>query len=165
MGFNVLNKLSEKCDINITHSKFDAFYGTGTIKGKQVVLVKPQTYMNLSGNSVIKFKKFYKISAEQIIVIYDDMDLSIGDIRIRKQGSSGSHNGMKSVIENLQTEEFARVRVGIGAPEYKGDAVNYVIGPIPKKEKEILDDAVSKATEAVVYILENGIDAAMNKYN
>lgn len=121
--------------------------------------------MNLSGNSIIKFKKFYKIANNQIIVIYDDMDLPVGEIRIRKKGSSGSHNGMKSVVENLHTEEFTRVRVGIGSPEYKGDAINYVIGAVPKKELEILDEATSEAAEAVCEILENGIDNAMNKFN
>jgi len=137
----------------------------GEIKGSQVILIKPQTYMNLSGNSIIKFKKFYKIANNQIIVIYDDMDLPVGEIRIRKKGSSGSHNGMKSVVENLHTEEFTRVRVGIGSPEYKGDAINYVIGAVPKKELEILDEATSEAAEAVCEILENGIDNAMNKFN
>lgn len=137
----------------------------GNISNEKVILLKPQTYMNLSGNSLIQFKNFYKISNEEIIVIYDDVDLEVGDLRIRKQGSSGSHNGMKSVIENLKTEQFIRIRIGIGMPENKEDMINYVIGHIPKKEKEILDETTTKAKDAILEILENGIDVAMNKFN
>ena len=165
MGFDVINELSKECDIEVSKSKFDAFYGMGEINGKKVILIKPQTYMNLSGESVIKFKKFYKISNKNIIVIYDDIDLGIGDLRLKAKGSSGSHNGMKSVIQNLNTEEFIRVRVGIGTPENKGDMINYVIGQIPKREREILDKAIEKAKDSVIEVLENGIDMAMNKFN
>jgi len=165
MGFNVINRISEKCDIKITHSKFDALYGMGNIKNKQVILIKPQTYMNLSGNSIIKFKKIYKVSDDQIIVIYDDIDLKVGDIRVRKKGGAGTHNGMKSVIESLNTEDFSRIRVGIGEPEYKDDIINYVLGTIPEKEKEILDGAISKAADAVVQILKSGVESSMNEYN
>ena len=165
MGFDVINELSKECDIKVSKSKFDAFYGMGEINGKKVILVKPQTYMNLSGESIIKFKKFYKISNKNIIVIYDDIDLKLGDIRLKAKGSSGSHNGMKSVIENLNTQDFIRVRVGIGAPEHKDDMINYVIGQIPKREREILDESITRAKNSIVEILENGIDTAMNKFN
>ena len=165
MGFDVINELSKKCDIKVSKSKFDAFYGMGEIKGEKVILIKPQTYMNLSGESVIKFKKFYKISNKNIIIIYDDIDLSLGDIRLKAKGSAGSHNGMKSVVENLNTQEFIRVRVGIGTPENKDDMINYVIGQIPKREREILDESICKAADSVIEILENGIDSAMNKFN
>jgi len=165
MGFDVINELSKQCDIKVSKSKFDAFYGMGEINSKKVILVKPQTYMNLSGESIIKFKKFYKISNKNIIVIYDDIDLKLGDIRLKAKGSSGSHNGMKSVIENLNTEEFIRIRVGIGSPENKEDMINYVIGQIPKRERGILDQSIEKAKNSVIEILENGIDIAMNKFN
>ena len=165
MGFDVINELSKECDIKVSKSKFDALYGMGEIDSKKVILVKPQTYMNLSGESIIKFKKFYKISNKNIIVIYDDMDLKIGDIRLKAKGSAGSHNGMKSVIENLNTEEFIRIRVGIGTPENKDDMINYVIGQISKREREILDNSIIKAKDSVIEILENGIDIAMNKFN
>ena len=165
MGFDVINKLSKECDIKVSKSKFDALYGMGEINGKKVILVKPQTYMNLSGESIIKYKKFYKISNKNIIVIYDDIDLKLGDIRLKAKGSSGSHNGMKSVVENLNTQDFIRVRVGIGAPEHKEDMINYVIGQIPKREREILDVSIKKAKDSVIEILENGIDTAMNKFN
>ena len=165
MGFDVINEISKKYDIKVSKSKFDALYGMGEINKKKVILVKPQTYMNLSGESIIKFKKFYKISNKDIIVIYDDIDLDLGSIRLKPKGGPGTHNGMKSVVENLNTEEFIRVRVGIGKPENKVDMINYVIGAIPKREKEILEKSIKLAAESVIDILENGIDDAMNKFN
>ena len=165
MGFDVINQITNITGIKVTKSKFNALYGMGEIKGKKVILVKPQTYMNLSGESIIEFKKYYKISNKDIIVIYDDIDLDIGSIRIKPKGSSGTHNGMKSVVENLKTEDFIRVRVGIGSPENKEDIINYVIGAISKKEREKLEKSVEKAAQSVIEILENGIDIAMNKYN
>lgn len=165
MGFDVINEISDKCNIKVSKSKFDALYGMGEINGKKVILVKPQTYMNLSGESIIKFKKFYKISNKEIIIIYDDIDLAVGDIRLKPKGGAGTHNGMRSVLQNLNTEDFIRVRVGIGTPENKEDMINYVIGAIPKREKEILDESVKRASESVLEILQNGIDVAMNKFN
>lgn len=137
----------------------------GTMENEKIILLKPQTYMNLSGESVIKFKNFYKIPYENVIVIYDDIDLDVGEIRIRKKGSAGTHNGMKSVIEHLSTENFPRVRVGIGRPEGRISLTDYVIGKIPKTEIEDLNKGVEKATEAVKELIKNGIDVAMNKYN
>lgn len=165
MGFDVINELSKSTDIKVSKSKFDAFYGMGEINSKKVILVKPQTFMNASGDSIIKFKKFYKISNKNIIVIYDDIDLNIGDIRLKAKGGPGTHNGMKSVVENLNTEEFIRVRVGIGTPKYKDDMINYVLEQIPKREREILDKSIIKAKDSIIEILENGIDRAMNKFN
>lgn len=165
MGFDVINKISKKCDIKVSKSKFDALYGMGEIENNKVILVKPQTYMNLSGESVIQFKKFYKISNKNIIIIYDDIDLNIGDIRLKAKGGPGTHNGMKSVVQNLNTEDFIRVRVGIGAPENKSDMINYVIGPIPKREQEVLESSTEKAAESIIEILKSGIDVAMNKFN
>lgn len=165
MGFDVINKLTNITGIKVLKSKFNALYGMGEINGKKVILVKPQTYMNLSGESVVQFKKYYKISNKNIIIIYDDIDLNIGTIRLKPKGSSGTHNGMKSVVNNLQTEEFIRIRIGIGTPENKEEMINYVIGTIPKKEKEILEGSIEKAARSVIEVLENGIDIAMNKYN
>ena len=165
MGFDVINKITELTGIKVLKKKFNALYGMGEINGNKVILVKPQTFMNLSGESVKEFKKFYKISNKNIIVIYDDIDLAIGDIRLKPKGGSGTHNGMRSVVENLNTEDFIRVRVGIGTPENKEDMINYVIGAIPKREREILEKTIAKAAESVIEILDNGIDVAMNKYN
>lgn len=165
MGFDVINEITNITGIKVSKSKFNALYGMGEINNKKVILVKPQTYMNLSGESIIQFKKFYKISNKNIIVIYDDIDLKLGQIRLKAKGSSGTHNGMKSVIENLKTEEFIRIRIGIGTPENKEDIINYVIGAIPKREKEVLNKSIEKAAQSVIEILENGIDIAMNKFN
>lgn len=165
MGFDTINKLSKKNDIEVNKSKFKGLYGTGIIQDKKVILLKPQTYMNLSGESVIDAINFYNINPEEIIIIYDDIDTEKGNIRIRKKGGPGSHNGMKSVVENIQTTNFGRIRVGIGQPEYKNDMINYVIGKISEEEQKILQEGVDKAAEAVEEILKSGIDIAMNKFN
>ena len=165
MGFNVINKIAEEYGIEICKKKFDALIGEGIIENKKVILIKPQTYMNLSGKSIIQVVNFYKLEMEDIVVIYDDIDTDIGKIRIRKKGKAGSHNGMKSVIEELKSENFARIRVGIGKPEFKNDMINYVIGAIPEEEIKSLDEGTTKAKNAVIELLKNGIDAAMNKFN
>ena len=133
------------------------------IEGKKVILLKPQTFMNLSGESVKEVVDFYKIEHNDIIVIYDDMDVDLGTIKIRKKGGPGSHNGMKSVVQYLGTD-FARIRVGIGKPEDE-DFIRYVIGPIPEEEKEMLDKSTTTAKDAVVEIIKSGVDNAMNKFN
>ena len=165
MGFNVINKIAKEYGIEINKKKFDALIGEGTIEGKKVILLKPQTYMNLSGKSIIQVVNFYKISIENVCVIYDDVDIDIGKIKIRKKGSSGLHNGMKSVIEELHSEEFPRIRVGIGKPELKNDMINYVIGEIPEEQLTALNEGVEKAKDALIEILKNGIDTSMNKFN
>lgn len=165
MGFDVINKLSEKFDIKVNKTKFKALYGTGVIDGEKVVLVKPQTYMNLSGESVQEFVNFYKIENDKILVIYDDIDTEPGKIRIRKTGGPGTHNGMKSVVGCLNSEKFARVRVGIGMPKFKGDLINYVIGHIPEGEYDELQKGINLAAEAVESIVKIGIDKTMNLYN
>ena len=165
MGFNTINKLAQKYNIKITKTKYEGLYETGEIEGQKVILIKPQTYMNLSGNCVKQFVDFYKIEKENILVIYDDMDIEPGTIKIRKKGSAGGHNGMKSIIQMLGTEEFPRIRIGIGRPEHNGDEINYVIGAIPKEEIPKLEEGTEKAKEAIIEILKNGIDKAMNKFN
>ena len=165
MGFDAINEVAEKNNINITKSKFKGLYETGIIQGKKVILLKPQTYMNLSGESIKEVVNFYNIEPKEIIVIYDDIDIEKGKIKLRKKGGAGSHNGMKSVVEELNTTDFARIRVGIGQPEFKSDMINYVIGKVPEDEQKILKEGTHKAAEAVEEILKNGIDIAMNKFN
>ena len=165
MGFNTINKIAKQQKIEVNKTKFHGLYETTIIEGKKVILVKPQTFMNLSGNCVQEFVNFYKIEKNNIIVIYDDMDIEPGEIKIRKKGSAGGHNGMKSIIQMLGTEEFARIRIGIGRPEHNGDEINYVIGAIPEEEIPKLDGGVEKAKEAIFEIIKNGIDSAMNKFN
>ena len=165
MGFNVINKLSDKYGIEVNKKKFKSLFGMGEIEGKKVILLKPQTYMNLSGEAVRECMDFYKIKPEELIVIYDDVDTDLGNVRIRIKGSAGTHNGMKSVIENISTEEFARIRVGIGKPEDGEDMISYVIGAIKEEDKEGLEKGVEKAFEAVVISLKENIDIAMNRLN
>ena len=165
MGFDTINEIAKRNNIIISKTKFKGLYEIGIIQGSKVILLKPQTYMNLSGESVREIVDFYNISLEEIIVIYDDIDVEKGNIKIRKKGGPGSHNGMKSIIENLNSTEFGRVRVGIGQPEFKNDMVNYVIGKVPKEEIEILVQGTKKAAEAVEEIIKHGIDSAMNKFN
>ncbi len=165
MGFNAINKIAEKYEIEMKKTKFNGIYGSGNIEGEKVILVKPQTYMNLSGKCAKEFFEFYKIEKEKMIIIYDDMDVEPGKIKIRKQGSAGSHNGMKSIISEIQTQEFPRIRIGIGRPTHEHDQINYVIGHVPEEELRKLEEGVEKAKEAVIDILQKGMDHAMNKFN
>ena len=165
MGFNTINKIAEKYGIEINKKKFDSLYGEGFIENEKVILLKPQTYMNLSGKAIVQVVNFYKIPLGNVCVIYDDMDIKPGEIKIRKKGGPGSHNGMKSVVAELNSEEFPRIRVGIGTPKFKDDSINYVIGAIPEDEVKSLDEATTKAQEAMISILKDGIDNAMNKFN
>ncbi len=165
MGFNVINKIAKQYEIEVTKKKFQGLYGTGNIEGEKVILLKPQTFMNLSGISIQEILKFYKLGVEQLIVIYDDIDVEPGIIRLRKAGGAGTHNGMKSVVHELNTQNFKRVRVGIGMPEKKEDLIEYVIGAISDEDKEKLEKGIELAKEAVIEIVKNGIDIAMNKFN
>lgn len=165
MGFDVINLIAKKNNIEVNKNKFNGLYGSGIIENEKVILLKPQTFMNLSGNSIIQFVNFYKIELDHIIIICDDLDTDIGKIRIRKKGGPGTHNGMKSTVEALNSQDFARVRVGIGMPENKNNLIEYVIGYIPNDEYKSLQEGVKKATKAVCEIVKSGIDIAMNKFN
>ena len=165
MGFDVINKLANKYDIGVNKKQFQALCGTGSIEGEKVMLVKPQTYMNESGESIIQFVNFYKVEFDKIIVIYDDMDVDEGTIKIRKKGGPGTHNGMKSIVKKLNSQNFARIRVGTGKTEKTSDLINFVIGKLKDEEYEKLKPGISLAVEAIQTILTNGIDNAMNKLN
>ena len=165
MGFDTINQIAKNNNIQITKNNFKGLWESTIIQNQKVILLKPQTYMNLSGESVKEVAEFYNLKPEEIIVIYDDIDIEKGHIKIRKKGGAGSHNGMKSVVEELQSTDFARIRVGIGQPEFKSDMINYVIGKVSQEEQEILQQGVEKAAKAVEEILKNGIDIAMNKFN
>ena len=164
MGFDTINQIAKNNNIQITKNKFKGLCESTIIQNQKVILLKPQTYMNLSGESVKEVVEFYNLKPEEIIVIYDDIDIEKGHIKIRKKGGAGSHNGMKSVVEELQSTDFARIRVGIGQPEFKSDMINYVIGKVSQEEQKILQQGVEKAAKAVEEILKNGIDIAMNKF-
>lgn len=165
MGFNVINKVAKQYEIEVTKSKFKGLYGTGSIEGEKVILLKPQTYMNLSGESIREILQFYKIEIEQLVVIYDDIDIEPGVIKIKKAGGAGTHNGMKSVVHELNTQNFKRIRVGIGMPKQKENLIEYVLGEISEEDKEKLEQGTELAKEAVIEVIKNGIDKAMNKFN
>lgn len=164
MGFLTIDLLAEEYDIKVDKLKFKSLVGEGRIAGQRVLLMKPQTYMNLSGEAVREALAFYKIEPEELIVIYDDIDIPTGTFRIRKKGSAGTHNGMRSVVHQIQSDQFPRIRVGIGS-EKKVDLINYVTGGVSKGERELLEDALVKSAKAAACIVEKGIDKAMNEYN
>lgn len=164
-GFQCIDYLSALYRIPVTKARFKSLTGEGIIQGKKVVLLKPQTYMNNSGEAVKAAADFYKIETGNIVVIYDDADLEPGVIRIRRKGSSGTHNGMKSIIYHLQTDEFPRFRIGIGKPFDNQDMVSYVLGKHNEDEQRIMNEVIEKTAMAVGVFLAAGIETAMSKYN
>lgn len=166
IGFEVIDYLADKYNIKITKLKFKGIYGEMNIGNEKVYLVKPQTYMNLSGDCIREFKSFYKIPDEHIIIINDDIDIDAGKLRVRAKGSAGTHNGLKSVIYQLQSDNFPRIRVGVGAPRSKSyDLADYVLGRFTKDEIPVMEKAIINAADAAVEIVKSGIDKAMNIYN
>lgn len=164
-GFIAIDKLANKYNIEITKEKHKALIGTGIIEGEKVVLVKPQTFMNLSGEAAYEVMNFYKEELKNFIVIFDDIDLPVGSIRIKERGSAGTHNGVKSIVHELGTQEFKRVKVGIGKPNGKMDLVSYVLGKFSKEEFNEIEKSTDKAVNAVEIIIKDGIAKAMNDYN
>ncbi|MDO4966178.1 MAG: aminoacyl-tRNA hydrolase [Lachnospiraceae bacterium] len=166
IGFDVIDVLADKYNIDVTTIKHKALTGKGIIEGNKCILVKPQTYMNLSGESLIDVCQYYKIDVEtELIVIYDDIALDVGAIRVRKKGSAGGHNGMKSIIQNLSTENFMRIRMGVGEKPKGYDLADYVLGHFTNQERDLMDKASITATEAIKVIMSDGIDKAMGAYN
>ncbi|MCR5269086.1 MAG: aminoacyl-tRNA hydrolase [Lachnospiraceae bacterium] len=166
VGFDVIDVLADKYQIPMDMKKHRAICGKGMIEGEKVILAQPQTFMNLSGLSILELVSYYKIDpASELIIVYDDIDLEPGQIRIRKRGSAGGHNGMKSVIGGLNTQDFIRIRMGVGDKPKQYDLADYVLGHFTKEEREVVDEAVIRATEAIHMILTDGVDQAMNRFN
>lgn len=163
IGFEAVDYIADKYNIELNRIKFKGIFGEGMINGKKTILLKPTTYMNLSGESIREVVNFYKISNEDIIVIYDDISLEVGRLRIREKGSHGGHNGIRSIIANLSTDVFPRVKIGVGGP--KGDLVSHVLGKFSKDEIDILREAIQATSEAVATILISDTKEAMNKFN
>ncbi len=166
IGFEVIDYLSSLYNISIKKLKHKALIGEGNINGHKVVLVKPQTFMNLSGESVRELKEWYKLEDINIIIIYDDISLEVGRMRIRAKGSDGGHNGIKSIIYQLNSDVFPRIKLGVGQPlhsEY--DLADYVLGKFTEEEKTDVIDTVKGAADAVSMIIDEGTSVAMNKYN
>ena len=165
VGFMTIDYLANKYDIDVRKSKFKSLYGQGEISGHKVMLIKPQTYMNNSGEAVRDLRNFYKFDIDKLIVIYDDIDIDFGTIRIRKKGSAGSHNGMKSIIYQIQDDKFPRIKVAIGKKPEKRELANFVLSGFSKEEVNILEDEIRLASEGIEIILKEDIDKAMNKCN
>jgi peptidyl-tRNA hydrolase, PTH1 family len=164
VGFMVIDRLARKAGISLTKRQSNALTGIGSIGGQKVCLAKPQTYMNLSGDAVAGVARFYRVSPEDVIVVFDERDLPTGRVRVREKGSAGGHRGMDSIIGRLGTNEFPRVRIGIGRPTGM-DAVDHVLGSFSPEERPLMEEALSRAVEAVECALTEGVAAAMNGFN
>ena len=166
MGFDVIDKLVEEYQVPQAGVKCNAMYGKGRIGGQPVILMKPLSYMNLSGGPIREMANYFKIDPEtEMIVVYDDIDLDPGQLRIRKKGSAGGHNGIKHIIQQLGTQNFVRIKVGVGAKPKGWDLADYVLGRFDKEDRALIEEAQERACKAVELILTDSVDAAMNEYN
>ena len=165
-GFDVVDAFCEKHSITLNKNKFKGLYGEGNIKGERVLVLKPQTFMNNSGESVSAVMKFYKIPITSLLVVSDDVSLQPGKMRIRKNGGAGGQKGLKSIIECLGTEDFSRLKMGVGdRPDRQSDIANWVLGRMNEEDKKLFDNARDNAVKAIETFLRDGADAAMNRYN
>ncbi|MEN6314979.1 MAG: aminoacyl-tRNA hydrolase [Clostridiaceae bacterium] len=165
VGFRTIDYISGKYGVKVDRLRHKALTGDGAIKGERVLLVKPQTFMNLSGESVRDIMEWYKVPLENLIVIYDDADLPAGTIRVRPKGSSGTHNGMKSIIYQLQSDDFPRIRIGIGKAPEGWDLADYVLGRFSSEESAVIMQSIGRASDAAVAVMTGGVASAMNQYN
>ena len=166
VGFEVIDRIAEKYNIAVDARKHRALTGKGIIAGQKVILAKPQTYMNLSGESVRSLVDYYKVDEEhELLVIYDDVSLDVGQLRIRAKGSAGGHNGIKNIIACLGTQVFPRIKVGVGEKPPKYDLADYVLGHFSKAEREQMEEGYKEAVQAAERIVSGDIEAAMNEYN
>lgn len=164
IGFLVVDEIGIRVGIELTKTKFRGTFGEGYTGQEKLVLLKPETYMNLSGEAVSSARNFYNVPAENIIVVYDEMDLPLGSVRIKSGGGSAGHNGIKSIISSLGTDGFKRVRVGIGKPD-KNSGAGHVLSGFNKSESKVVDESINRAADAVFAIIERGVQSAMNEYN
>lgn len=164
-GFMALDTIAGINKVDVRELKFKALCGKGEIAGQSVLLLKPQTFMNLSGEAITSAAAFYKIPMEKVIVIYDDISLPVGKIRVRAKGSAGGHNGIKNIIERSGTDVFPRIKIGVGAPKDEGALVGWVLGAFSKEEQDVLADAIDRACKAAEGIITGGCASAAGKYN
>jgi len=165
VGFKAIDRLSRDLDIPVLKEKCGALIGEGMIGNSKVMLAKPQMFMNLSGTSVASLIHWFKLDPAKMMLIYDDLDLDVGQLRIRSKGNSGGHKGVESVITALKTSELSRIRIGIGRPSVESEGIDYVLANIPGSEQEAVDSAIVKAAESASMIISDGIEEAMNRYN
>ncbi len=165
VGFMVLDSFSEKTGINISRPGFKGLYGKGTYLNNTLYLLKPQTFMNKSGESVKEMKDFYKIPSEQMVVVHDELDVSLGNMKVKAGGGTAGHNGLDSIKTLTGSLDFLRIRIGIGKPDVKSKTVGHVLSPFGKEERILLNETVERATDALTEIVSSGAYSAMNKYN
>jgi PTH1 family peptidyl-tRNA hydrolase len=166
VGFDLIDVLAERYQIGVNESKFQGLYGKGIIEGEKVILVKPLTYMNLSGICIQEVLHYFKCDPKtDLIVISDDISLPEGMIRIRKKGSAGGHNGLKNIIAQVGTDEFARIRIGVGDKPKNGDLVNHVLGHFTKEARAQVEQGLENAADAIALAVRENMDAAMNQFN
>lgn len=165
VGFDTIDLISGRTGIQVSKVKCKALIGQGVIEGKKVILAKPQTFMNLSGESIRDLVEYYKIDIKNVLVIYDDVDLPLGKLRVRSKGSAGTHNGMRSVIYHIQSDEFPRIRIGIGKPPEGWELADFVLGRFDSESRKIVEQCISKAADAAVDIIKSNVEYAMNIYN
>ncbi len=164
-GFQIVGMLAQRHNLSFSRKQMEALIATGHILGKRAVLAKPQTWMNESGRAVASLARFYKTDQQRLLVVYDDLDLPLGAIRLRAEGGSSGHKGMKSIIEKLGTQGFPRLRVGIGRPPGRMDPIDYVLQPFGRDEAELIQASYRQAADAIEFFLTEGLAAAMNKFN
>ncbi|MSS44105.1 aminoacyl-tRNA hydrolase [Anaerosalibacter bizertensis] len=165
IGFNTVDLLADRNGIDINKIKFKSVYGKGRIGNESVLLLKPQTYMNNSGISVLELYKYYKIPIENILVVVDDIDIDFGVVRIKRKGSAGTHNGLKSIIYHLQRNDFPRIKIGVGSPPPEWDLADFVLSRFQNKEEKTIKESIEVACESIETIIREDIDKAMNKFN
>ncbi len=166
IGFETIDYMADKYKTKLNKIKFKGVFGEVNISGEKVIFLKPQTYMNLSGESVREICSFYKVPPQNVIVLCDDISLETGRLRIRAKGSAGGHNGLKSIIYNLQSEDFIRIRMGVGAPDNEGwDLADFVLSKFTKADVPVMETAILRAADAVLDIINKDAEYAMNKYN
>ena len=166
VGFDVIDRIADKYNISVDGRKHRAFIGKGIIGGQKVILAKPQTYMNLSGESILSLVDYYKIDVEEeLLIIYDDISLETGQLRIRAKGSAGGHNGIKNIIAHMGTQVFPRIKVGVGEKPKGYDLADYVLGHFSKAERELMDEGYDNAVRAAEMIISGRMNEAMNEFN
>jgi PTH1 family peptidyl-tRNA hydrolase len=165
VGFEVLDRLASRLGVQFGREKFSGMIAEAKVQGRKILLLKPLTFMNLSGESVAQASRYHADGPGQILVVYDEIDLPLGKVRLRKSGTGGTHNGMNSVIERLGSEDVPRLRVGVGAELERGERVGHVLGKFRPDERETIDTAMNAAVDACLCCIQDGLDAAMNRYN
>jgi len=165
IGFQAIDYLSKKKGITVSKKEKNGFTGVYREFGQKIMLAKPTTFMNNSGLCVSGLVNFYEVPLENLLIIYDDIDLVLGDVRIRQRGSGGTHNGMRSIIQSLGSQDFSRIRIGVGKPKDGFDLVNYVLGRFAKSEEPLMENAVIEVAKGVDYFVKDGVDLAMNRIN